>query len=324
MAWSAGREGDREKAFNLNRQALAALIQMEDWPDAATVLSNMSGYVSDAEASSYLAQALWIAMRVGVPAEEVLGIATALVGSSGGAESEHAPLLGAAALLTVDTRGRDHPQLQRLRQQAGALLSATLAARDIDRETAPRWLEERGLLEPKRLLAMLDEQLGRWVDDWSFDRSVLAPASDRLPATLEPSLPEPPKALTADDELSPREGDPAAWRAGGLRSFAIDYFSGRKRITLWSAARLAIEGFDLEDEAFLTSLLRSVSLSAEEKANIIEQAEALTEEQFIELTRNLEEESEKFAGLPEAHADQLDALQDKTLLDWVELERDKE
>ena len=108
-----------------------------------------------------------------------------------------------------------------------------------------------------------------------------------------------------------------------FRSLPIRYFSGNKTITLWTGLALPAHGHKVDEEQFLQLLLASVSLEAEEKAQIIDSFDQLEQEQVDGLVGILQQEVEQFAGLSDKDKSQLDTLQDRKLLEWVAWENQR-
>ncbi|MCP4695296.1 MAG: SUMF1/EgtB/PvdO family nonheme iron enzyme [Gammaproteobacteria bacterium] len=109
----------------------------------------------------------------------------------------------------------------------------------------------------------------------------------------------------------------------GFRAMELDYFSGRKRVVLWTAIRLPAHQLEIEEEMFLGLLIRSASLKKDEKGRIVKAIPRLTQPQIDELMRLFTEEGEKFAILPPDQYAQMDAMNEKYFNEWRELERDK-
>jgi hypothetical protein len=100
----------------------------------------------------------------------------------------------------------------------------------------------------------------------------------------------------------------------------IRYFSGNKTITLWTAVALPAHEHQVDEAKFLHLLLASVSLEAEQKAQIIDSFDQLEQEQVTGLVGILQQEAEQFVALSDEHKTQLDTMQDRKLLEWVEWE----
>ena len=122
MAWLAWQQGDHEKARMLNLQAAKAFASIRAWLNLVTVLGNL-GHTGASDASVFLAQAFWLAMRVEIPLDEALSLAAALIEKLGpGADA--VPSIAIAGIFLVQTRGKDHPQHEEIQEQALSLLAA--------------------------------------------------------------------------------------------------------------------------------------------------------------------------------------------------------
>jgi len=90
------------------------------------------------------------------------------------------PLVAAYAHFVVETRGKDHPECEKLRQRTGGMLAACAAARGIEptAEKITEWAKSEGLGDPKQFLPALEKALEQIVGDneWVFDRTVFGAA----------------------------------------------------------------------------------------------------------------------------------------------------
>ena len=176
MAWAAGQSGDHARHDQLNRQAVEALGSVRAYVDLVTVLGNL-GVTAQQDREIFAAQAAWLAVKVQAPVDaslRVLSLLFNLVPQGDPLE----PLLGAAALILVATRGEKYPQREKLGEQAAKLLSIAAANAGIqDPQALPLWLTQNRLADRAhvfpRLLALLEQLVG---DRWLFDR---APLDDR-------------------------------------------------------------------------------------------------------------------------------------------------
>jgi len=173
MAWLAGQQGDAEEERRLNLEAARALSDVRSWLDLVTVLGNLGSSGSEDDAA-FLAQAMWLALRVEVPAEDSLNLAAAMIEKLG-VDHEVAPKLAMAAILLVQMRGENHPQQQEMLQGASGMLMACAAARGIEPEKIESWLESEGLNNPNRFAPELMAGLEEMVEagEWLFDRRML-------------------------------------------------------------------------------------------------------------------------------------------------------
>ncbi|MCP4662228.1 MAG: CHAT domain-containing protein [bacterium] len=172
MAWAAGQQDDPTRERQLNLEAAAALTAVRAWLDLMTVLGNLGA--SDApDATTFLAQAFWLATRVQAPIDDAVALAAALLAKLG-PDAEPAPLVAATALFMATAGGEQHPRQQELRQHAVAMLAECAAARDVPPEEFPAWMESNALTDPARLLPVLRQALEALVPEagWLFDRAL--------------------------------------------------------------------------------------------------------------------------------------------------------
>jgi hypothetical protein len=173
MAWLAGRQGNAEEERRLNLEAARALSDVRSWLDLVTVLGNL-GSSGGEDDTVFLAQAMWLALRVEVPAAKSLNLAAAMVEKLG-VEHEVAPQLAMAAILLVQMRGESHPQQQEMLQGASGMLMACAAARGVEPEKIEGWMAGEGLNDPNRFMPELVVRLEAMVGagEWLFDRRVV-------------------------------------------------------------------------------------------------------------------------------------------------------
>jgi tetratricopeptide (TPR) repeat protein len=171
LAWAAGTSGDAKEERRLNLEAAQAFVEVRAWPDLIGVLWNLS--TSNGEDTiACLAQALWLASRIGVSLEMSIKLAAELLRHLG-PTNELASLLAAGAMSFVNTRGENHPERELYKQIALGMLSICTQARGIEtQEALDEWVEREGLLDPERFVPQLDAALVAMVGDgeWLFDR----------------------------------------------------------------------------------------------------------------------------------------------------------
>jgi len=168
MASAAGRQGDAVRQRQLNLEAARALAAVWAWPDAVIVLGNL-GVSDDPDAAGFLAQALWLALRVEVPVDRAVKIAAALV-EKVGAESPAAPLAAGFATWSAMVRGESHPKKEAIQTLAAGVLGACAQARGVTPEKVPEWVQAEGLDDPGRFLPALGRELEAMVGTgWLFD-----------------------------------------------------------------------------------------------------------------------------------------------------------
>jgi hypothetical protein len=140
------------------------------------VLGNL-GATAQQGREIFAAQAVWLAVKVQAPAEaslQVLSLLFNLVPQGDPLE----PLLAAAAMILIATRGEKHPQREKLGEEATKLLPIAAANAGIqDQQAFEQWLAQNRLADRAhvfpRLLALLEQLVG---NRWLFDR---APLDDR-------------------------------------------------------------------------------------------------------------------------------------------------
>jgi len=149
--------------------------------DLIIVLGNL-GATAQEEREIFAAQAAWLVLRVHAPlgdSFEALSLTFNLVPQGDSLE----PLLAAAAMIIVATRGENHPQREKLREDAAKLLSIAAGNAGVESaEAFQQWSAENRLNDSAhvfpRLLALLEQLVP--ADRWLFDR---APLQDRADST---------------------------------------------------------------------------------------------------------------------------------------------
>jgi hypothetical protein len=173
MAWAAGKSGDHARAGELNLAAAKALGSVHAYVDLVTVLRNL-GASEQPEREGFAAQAAWLVLRIQAPLENsvaVLGLLFDLVAAGHPLE----PLLAAAAITLIATRGKEHPKREKLSEGALKLLSIAAANAGVaDPEAFQRWLDENRLTDPGHVFGRLSAELDQLVaGGWLFDRNAL-------------------------------------------------------------------------------------------------------------------------------------------------------
>jgi tetratricopeptide (TPR) repeat protein len=172
MAWLAGKQGDHQRERQLNLEAAKALATIRAWLDLVTVLANL-GNSDDHDATAFLAQAFWLALRVEVPIDDAVNLTVAFIQKLG-AEAEAAPLIATTGMFLAQVRGKDHPKQAEMQQLATAMLAACAMARTIPPEKIVDWITKEGLNDPDRFLPALNGTLEAIVGEkgWLFDRQL--------------------------------------------------------------------------------------------------------------------------------------------------------
>jgi tetratricopeptide (TPR) repeat protein len=174
MACLAWEQGETEKARRLFLESAKAMATARAWLDLVKVLINLGSGDSD-DTSVFLAQALWLALRIAVPVTDSLNL-TAGILTKIGVEHNIAPLLGTAALFFARTRGQHHTDQKSLVQYAINMLGACAKARGIEQQDQfERWFAKEGLNDPSQVLPTLSHALEAMVGEegWLFDRRLV-------------------------------------------------------------------------------------------------------------------------------------------------------
>ncbi|MBI3408233.1 MAG: tetratricopeptide repeat protein, partial [Planctomycetes bacterium] len=173
MAWAAGEQGDTERQFQLNLDAARSLARVYAWLDLVTVLGNL-GTRGKGDAIRYLAQAMWLLVRVTGPVEDSVKIAAILL-EKVGMKSPAAPTLAAGAVFMAATRGESDPKHEEMQRLALGMLAACAAARQVPEDQLKEWIEKEGLLDPGQWRPKLDaalEEMAGGEEYWLFDRAL--------------------------------------------------------------------------------------------------------------------------------------------------------
>jgi len=171
MAATAWRRGDTMAAQTYSAQAASILVAARAWPDAVTVIGNLSEYDSG-RAQTYLAQTLWLALRAEAQLQQTILTAGHLQQDLG-SDQAVAPLLATTAMYFVTRRGEKHVEREELEGVAWGMLGACAEARGIAAEDIPAWVERERLNDADYFLPALSRALEEMVgeDEWLFDRT---------------------------------------------------------------------------------------------------------------------------------------------------------
>jgi tetratricopeptide (TPR) repeat protein len=181
MAGVAGQSGDAARSDELNRQAARALGSARAYVDLITVLGNL-GSSAQQEREIYAAQAAWLVLRVHARVDKSLQVLSQLFNLVPQGDPLE-PLLGAAARILIATRGENHPQREKLREEAGKLLSIAAGNAGIQTEAFQQWVAKNRLNDSARVFPRLLELLEQLIADrWLFDRAPLRESADSTTA----------------------------------------------------------------------------------------------------------------------------------------------
>jgi hypothetical protein len=175
LAYWAGETGDRTKQLNLNLQAAEALGQARAYSDLLTVLRNL-GLTSEDSGPAYLAQAIWLLLRIQAPLPKSIDLLNALYQGIPKGDPLEA-LLGTTANFFCQARGENHPQLQPLQKTSFNILIGAATEQGIDpndEASLQNWITAQQLNDPALFLPQLNAQLETLIGEtWAFDRTPL-------------------------------------------------------------------------------------------------------------------------------------------------------
>ncbi|MEH1905658.1 MAG: tetratricopeptide repeat protein, partial [Nostoc sp.] len=171
MAYIAGKTGDKARQLELNLQAVSALTQVRAYSDLVTVLSNL-GVVDESNSLVYLAQAIWLTLRIQAPLAKTIQLIRVLYNKVPQGDELEA-VLGATVMFFCTRRGEGHPQLEELQEDSFKIISGAASAQGIETEEAfGNWFTQQRLNDPEYFLPLLNQRLEEIVGDgWLFDRS---------------------------------------------------------------------------------------------------------------------------------------------------------
>ncbi|NJO78923.1 MAG: CHAT domain-containing protein [Cyanobacteria bacterium RM1_2_2] len=169
MATVAYRQGETQQALELFKQVAQALGEVRAYVDLVTVLNHL-GATAEANALVYLAQAIWLCLRVQAPlADAIVLIRYMFNAVPQGVELE--ALLAAMACWLCNVRGEKHPQLAQLQEDSLKLLSIAAQTQGIETQADfEAWFAQEQLNDPAAFLPRLNQRLEAMIGDgWLFD-----------------------------------------------------------------------------------------------------------------------------------------------------------
>jgi tetratricopeptide (TPR) repeat protein len=171
MAYLAGETGDKARELELLLQAAQILAKIRAYVDLLTSLSNL-GFRDESKQMVYLAQAIWLTLRIQAPLANTIAIIRAFHNAVPQGDELKA-LLGTTALFFCRRRGEGHPQLEKLQKLSVRMISAAAGAQGIETQEAfETWFVQQRLNDPEYYLPRLTQRLEEIVGDgWLFDRS---------------------------------------------------------------------------------------------------------------------------------------------------------
>ncbi|MBD2386384.1 CHAT domain-containing protein [Cylindrospermum sp. FACHB-282] len=175
MAYWEGQRGNKTEQLELNLQAAQLFAQVRAYLDLRRVLTNL-GLSAETNGIIYLAQAVWLCLRIEVPLHDTVNTLVAMYYKLPQGD-EMQGLLGETAVFFCRLRGDGHPQLEELKDRSLKLLkllSGAAAAQGIENpEAIDVWFAEKQLSDPQDFRPRLNQQLEAIIGDgWLFNPGV--------------------------------------------------------------------------------------------------------------------------------------------------------
>ncbi|MBD2592823.1 tetratricopeptide repeat protein [Nostoc spongiaeforme FACHB-130] len=169
MAYCERERENKTEQLELNLQAAQLFAQVHAYIDLCTVLNNL-GLSMESKGLVYLAQAVWLCLRVQVPLNDTIDTLRSMYDRIPQSDEMEA-LLGAVAMYFCQVRGDEYPQLEELQQRSFKILAGAATAQGIEPEALVTWIEQQRLNDPNyfipRLVQLLEAIVG---DEWLFER----------------------------------------------------------------------------------------------------------------------------------------------------------
>ncbi|MFH7025068.1 MAG: tetratricopeptide repeat protein [Heteroscytonema crispum UTEX LB 1556] len=170
MADLKAQQGDITGAIALYQESAKLLGQVRAYVDLRQVLKNL-GVTDETKGIIYLAQAVWLCLRIDVPLTDTVDTLLAMYNRVPQGDEMEA-LLGAVAVCLCHIRGEGHPQLEELQERSFKILGGAAAAQGVEtREAFDTWFVQQRLNEPEYFIPRLNQRLEEIVgDEWVFER----------------------------------------------------------------------------------------------------------------------------------------------------------
>ncbi|WP_242038002.1 tetratricopeptide repeat protein [Tolypothrix sp. FACHB-123] len=171
MAGLFVQQGDITKAIALWEEVPSTLAQIRAYGDLVTVLGNL-GIADESNGLVYLAQAIWLTLRIQVPLASTINRIRALYNRVP-QDDELEAILGATAMFFCNDRGEGHPELEEQQERSWQMLAEAAGRQGIETQEAfDAWYVQQRLNDPDYFLPRLNQRLEEIVGDgWLFDRS---------------------------------------------------------------------------------------------------------------------------------------------------------
>jgi tetratricopeptide (TPR) repeat protein len=172
MASIAYQQGDPVRKRELYLQAATIRGSIGDYGGLIITLWHL-GMGDEPDALGYLAQSLWLTIRLSTNLEDAISLIQAIFNKIPSGEPLKA-LLGGTAVHFCATRS--HPELPQLTEQSRNMLENAASQQDIDTpEEREKWFVANRLGDAEYVLAATSELLESMVGDgWLFERSGLS------------------------------------------------------------------------------------------------------------------------------------------------------
>ncbi|MEH2206256.1 MAG: tetratricopeptide repeat protein [Nostoc sp.] len=167
----AGKTGDISRQIELNLQAIELFAQVKAYGQMATVLRYI-GIIDKSNGLVYLAQAIWLTLRIQAPLGDTIELIRALYDAVLQGDELEA-LLGTTAILFCKHQSEGYPQLEELQEHSFKMILGAAGVQGIDTQEAfDTWVVQQRLNDPEYFLPRLNQRLEEIVEDaWLFDRS---------------------------------------------------------------------------------------------------------------------------------------------------------
>ncbi|AFZ23424.1 hypothetical protein Cylst_1116 [Cylindrospermum stagnale PCC 7417] len=169
MAYWEGQRGNKTQQLELNLQSAQLLAQVSAYFNLRQVLKNL-GVAAETNGIIYLAQAVWLCLRIQVPLHNTVNTVEAMYYKLPQG-NEMQGLLGATAMFFCQMRGGEHPQLKELEYRSLKILSGAASDQGIETQEAfDAWFVEEQLSDPQYFIPRLNQQIEAIIGDgWVFD-----------------------------------------------------------------------------------------------------------------------------------------------------------
>jgi tetratricopeptide (TPR) repeat protein len=167
MAGLAGKQGDIAQEEQFYVESAQVLGEIGDYGGLITILRNL-GFTVEAQALTYLAQSLWLTLRLTTNLQSTIELIEA-INNQVPTDDPLEALLGAAALYFC--QDSPHSDLVQLQKRSIRILSYAADQQGINtQEQFDEWFVQNRLNDPNYYLPALDACLVKIIgDDWLFD-----------------------------------------------------------------------------------------------------------------------------------------------------------